>query len=58
MTIDAPSSMSGLADLVFGVILMVCVLVMPGGLMTLLEKHKAKRKMKQNEEKEVCANDV
>lgn len=56
VTIYAPSSMSGLADLVFGVILMVCVLVMPGGLMTLLEKYKAKRK--PNEEKEVCTNDA
>ncbi len=43
VTIYAPSSMSGLADLVFGLILMACVLVMPGGLMTLLEKLRERR---------------
>ncbi len=47
VTIYAPSSMSGLADMVFGLILMACVLVMPGGLMALIEKQKVKRAIKK-----------
>ena len=46
VTIYAPSSMSGFADLVFGLILITCVLVMPGGLMTFVNRIKEKRAAK------------
>lgn len=43
----SPSGVSGLADLVFGAILIVCVLVMPGGLMSFLKQRKEKREGKK-----------
>ena len=43
IVIYAPSSVSGIADLVFGAILIFSVLMMPGGMMNYLETKKEKR---------------
>ena len=45
VTMYAPSNLNGLATLIFGVILMVCVYFLPGGLLPFLAERKEKRAM-------------
>ncbi len=51
VTMYAPASLNGLATLIFGVILMVCVYFLPGGLLPFIAEQREKNAMKRQKAK-------